>query len=182
MLKAKYFPITKIFYMENETINKKNIVERASNLIIKKKNFFLIIMLIIVIIMAGFFIFSQYKENLNKKISEKYIKANIFLASDNKEKSKSVYKEIILSKNKFYSSLALNTIIENELESNNDVIINYFNVIEDIKLEKEQKNLVKIKKALFLIKISKKLEAEKILKEIIEEESIWKEAALKILR
>ena len=51
-----------------------------------------------------------------------YITAGIYLLSKDYEKSKSIYKEIILSKNKFYSVLALNNIIENALEKDNEEI------------------------------------------------------------
>ena len=64
------------------------------------------------------FFLDYSKSNKNEKISEQYIKAGIHLTSNEKEKSKLIYKEIILSKNKFYSVLALNSIIENELEEN----------------------------------------------------------------
>ena len=54
--------------------------------------------------------------------------------------------------------------------------------IEQLKIELEQKNLIKIKKALYLIKINKNNEGEKILKEIISDNSIWKNTALEILK
>ena len=49
-------------------------------------------------------------------ISEKYIQAGLYLASKDEKKSKDLYEEVILSNNKFYSILALNTILENLLE------------------------------------------------------------------
>ena len=61
-------------------------------------------------------------------------------------------------------------------------IINYFEKIEELKIELEQKNLVKIKKVLYLIKINKNNEGEKLLKEIISDNSIWKNTALEILK
>ena len=48
------------------------------------------------------------------------------------------------------------------------------------KVEEEQKNLVKLKKALYLIKISRDKEGKKLLNEIISDNSIWKEAASEI--
>ena len=48
---------------------------------------------------------------------------------------------------------------------------------EKIKIENEQKNLIKLKKALYLIKISRDNEGKKLLDEIISDDSIWKEAA-----
>ena len=48
-----------------------------------------------------------YQERENILISEKFIQANIYLSSENKKKSLEIYEEIIKSKNKFYSILAL---------------------------------------------------------------------------
>ena len=126
--------------------------------------------------------FTQTLENKNKKISEKYIQAGIYLTSKDKINSKKLYEEIILSKNKFYSSLALNKILENELEQNNQNILDYFDIIESIKFEKEKKNLIKLKKSIFLIKISNEEEGKKILNEIISDNSIWSETATELLK
>ena len=123
------------------------------------------------------FIFNSYKENQNKKISEEYIKAGIMLTQNKKDKAKDIYKDIILTKNKFYSYLALNNIIENELIRDNNEILQLFEVLEKINNDKEQ-NLIKLKKALFLIQISKENEAMQIFDYIISSDSIWKEIAM----
>ena len=123
-------------------------------------------------------VYYNYNKNLeNKVISEKYIKAGLFLSSKKIEESKKIYQEIILSKNKFYSPLALNTIIDNNLESNSDKVLKLFQTVEGIKFNKEKKNLIKLKKALFLIKSSKQEEGNKLLSEIISDNSVWKETA-----
>ena len=76
--------------------------------------------------------------------------------------------------------LALNEIIDNDLVTNNEEVLRLFKIIESIKVEKEQKNLIKLKKALYLIKISKNEEGKKLLSEIISDNSIWKDAATEI--
>ena len=59
----------------------------------------------------------------NEFISEQYIKAGIYLASKKKKmSSKKNLEEIINSKNKFYSPLALNMILEKKLETNSKKI------------------------------------------------------------
>ena len=65
-------------------------------------------------------------------------------------------------------------------KKNTDEVLNLFKSIEDIKIDKEEKNLIKFKKALYLIKISKETEGKKLLQQIISSNSIWKEAALEI--
>ena len=122
-------------------------------------------------------VFSNYKSNENKKISEKYILAGIYLASDNKDEAKLLYKEVIVSKNKFYSQLALQNLLEHNLENNSNEIIKLFNIVENANQDKDKLDLIKLKKALYLIKISKKNEGEKLLQEIISDNSIWKNIA-----
>ena len=166
--------------MENEITNKSNLIERISNIVKKKKKLLLSILFIIIAILSAMIFLNYYQDNQNEKISEKYIKAGIYLSSKDKEKSKSIYKEIIFSKNKFYSILALNNIIENDLEENNDEVLKFFEIVEKINITPEQRNLVKLKKALYFKKISRDTEWNKLLEEIIADNSIWKETALEI--
>ena len=46
-----------------------------------------------------------------------------------KKKLKNIYEEIILSKNKFYSLLALNTILEKNLINDKKKYLDYFEII-----------------------------------------------------
>ena len=148
----------------------------------KKKKIFITLIISFIIILIGVNFSGYNKKIQNEKISEKYIKAGIYLSSKDLKKSKKIYEEIVNSKNKFYSSLALNNIIENELEEDSEKILKLFKVIENIKGTKEQKDLIKLKKALFLIKIKKENEGRKILEEIVSDNSIWKETAKDILQ
>tara|TARA_B100000686_G_scaffold308799_1_gene350189 strand:+ start:2386 stop:2895 length:510 start_codon:yes stop_codon:yes gene_type:complete len=166
--------------MENNITDKPDLVEKITNTVKKKKKLLLLIIFIIIAILLGIFFFNYYQDNKNEKISEKYIKAGIYLSSEDREKSKIIYKEIILSKNKFYSILALNNIIENDLEQNSEEILKLFNIIENAKNEKERKNLIKLKKALYLIKISRSKEGNELLQEIISQKSIWGNIALEL--
>ena len=164
--------------MENE--KEINSLEKIENFLRKNKNILLIILTLIIFILIGAGYLNYYQKSKNEKASEKFVQAGIYLSLNQQEKSKKIYKEIITSKNKFYSLLALNSIIDNDLEQNNEEVLELFNIVENTKIKKEQKNLVKLKKALYLIKISKDNEAEKLLNEIISDNSIWKETASEI--
>jgi len=164
--------------MENE--KEINSLEKIENFVRKNKNILLIILTLIIFFLIGISYFNYYQQSKNEKVSEKFVQAGIYLSLNQKEKSKKIYKEIITSKNKFYSLLALNNIIDNDLEQNNEEVLELFNIVENTKIEKEQKNLVKLKKALYLIKISKDNEGEKLLNEITSDNSIWKETASEI--
>ena len=164
--------------MENE--KKIDSLEKIENFLRENKNILLIFLTLIIFFLIAISYLNYYQNSKNEKVSEKFVQAGIYLSLNQNEKSKKIYKEIIKSKNKFYSLLALNNIIDNDLEKNNEEILELFTIVENSKIEKEQKNLVKLKKALYLIKISKDNEGEKLLNEIISDNSIWKETASEI--
>ena len=164
--------------MENE--EKINLITEVQNFLKNNKKKVITSFALLIIALISFIFFNNYQSSKNEKVSEKFIQAEIYLSSDNKEQSTQIYKEIILSKNKFYSLLALNEIIDNDIVTKNEEVLRLFKIIESIKVEKEQKNLIKLKKALYLIKISKNEEGKKLLSEIISDNSIWKDAATEI--
>ena len=166
--------------MENEIIDKKDFSEKISIFFKEKQRFILITFVTIIGIILAFLTSNYYQNMENEEISEKFIKAGIHLSSEEKNKSKNILIEIVNSENKFYSILALNTIIENDLEERSNEILKLFEIVENLKIDKEQLNLIKLKKALYLIKISKNEEGNTLLNEIISENSIWKDAALEI--
>ena len=168
--------------MENEIENKSGTIHKTTNFFIERKKIFISIFVLIIIFLIGFYFLNNYKETQNKEISEKYVKAGIYLSSNEKDQAKDIYKEIISSKNNFYSILALNNIIENDLIKNSNEILELFKFIEKIKIEKDQKNLVKLKKALYLFKISKFDEGNTLLKQIIADDSKWKNIAEELIR
>ena len=97
--------------MEQKIDNKINFIDKLISFYNnnKLKIYSIIIILLTLLILITFLKLNNKKKN--NLISEKYIKAGLYLTS-NKEKSIEIYEEIILSKNKFYSILALNTILD----------------------------------------------------------------------
>tara|TARA_Y100001935_G_C17092710_1_gene401980 strand:- start:49 stop:558 length:510 start_codon:yes stop_codon:yes gene_type:complete len=148
-------------------------VEQKINIILICSTFILIL---VVFAVAMFF-----QERKNILISEKFIKANIFLSLENKDKSKELYEEIIKSKNKFYSILALNMILEKGLENNEDKIIKYFDILQSLSIPSDQKDLLIFKKALYLIQISKTEEGKNLLRKLSNSESFLKNISNQIL-
>ena len=146
-----------------------------------KKKFFLIISIVIAITIVLFI----WKDNNNKKnilISEKYTKAQLLFSNNEKEAATKHYEEIIFSKNKFYSVLALNAILEKELIKDKKKILDFFNSIENLSHKEANIDLIHFKKALFFLKESKSDEANKLLKKLIEKESSLKIIAQEILK
>jgi len=96
----------------------------------KVKVYISIIILLITLVIVSFM--NYQSERKNKLIAERYVQAGLFLASNKKDNARDIYEEIILSKNNFYSILALNTIIEKDLISSNEKILGYFSKTEII--------------------------------------------------
>ena len=163
--------------LENNTNQKDRVIKHfATN---KKYYLFLIIGIIVTIFI--FLSLKIYNENKNNIIANKYIEASLHLNLQNKKKSRDIYEEIIFSKNKFYSILSLNKILEENLEKNKDKILSYFNILENIKLSNSQKDLIYFRKALYLIETSSKKEGYKLLEEIRDSNSSLKSIAEEIL-
>ncbi len=147
------------------------------------KNKFKFFILISLIIIAIFFL-SLFQINVKKKnslIAEKYIQAGIYLANKKNADATLIFEEIIESKNKFYSILSLNTILEKKLLTDKKKILLLFKKIEKIKTTQEQRDLIKFKKALFLINNSEFEEGKKLLQEIADSQSGLKFLAEEII-
>ena len=96
-----------------------------------KYKIFVIICVLIIIFISIFFFKINYEKN-NSLVAEKYIKAGLYLSENKRDRSINLYEEIILSKNKFYSVLALNSILEKDLISDKNKILDYFLLVEKI--------------------------------------------------
>ena len=153
--------------MENNIESKIDINNRLSNFYkLNKVKIFTIIIISFVVVISIFLLKHNNKKN-NILIAEKYIEAGLQLSKNNKENARNLYEEIILSKNKFYSILSLNTIIENDLIKDNEKVLNYFELLKNLNFSKNKQDFLILKQALYLIKSSKKKEGEQLLKDLI---------------
>jgi hypothetical protein len=153
--------------MENNIESKIDINNRLSNFYkLNKVKIFTIIIISFVVVITIFLLKHNNKKN-NILIAEKYVEAGLQLSKNNKENARNLYEEIILSKNKFYSILSLNTIIENDLIKDNERVLNYFELLKNLNFSKNKQDFLILKQALYLIKSSKKKEGEQLLKDLI---------------
>ena len=143
------------------------------------------IILFISIIVIGIFLIvlkNIFNEKKNSEISEQFLKAGILLSSNQKNESKKILEKIVLSKNTFYSKLALNILIEKNLIRDEEKVLNLFEIVEKVEKNKDQKDLIIFKKALFLIKNGNKSEGNKILNYLISSNSSIKSLAQDIIK
>lgn len=160
--------------------------------IIKKKGFkdyfntykkTIIILSFILVLIGGIFLwFENTQKNKRLKVSENFIEAKILLAQEENLKSLDYLKSIILQKDKVYSPLSLFLIIDNNLEKNKEVIIQYFDELLSINaLEDEDINLLRLKKAIYISNSAKEQNMLDLLNPIINSNSVWKFQSLKFL-
>ena len=163
--------------INKETDLKEKIIFLFKN---NKKKIYLLLSFFSILIIAVFFI-NNLKEKKDRLVSERYIEASIKLSQEKIEDAKILFEEVVNSKNKFYSILALNVIIEKNLLSDKKEILNYFRILEEMNLSKEQKDLVLFKKALYLNKITKNQEGNKYFKYLIDSDSAFKDLSKEII-
>ena len=168
--------------MEDNLDNKIEFKDRVISFYKENKFKIFTSIIFLIIIIASFISYKIYADKKNDLISEKYIEAGLYLSSNDKLNAKKIYKEIILSENKFYGALALNSILEKNLEKDKEKIISYFKIIEGLNYSKEQRDLISFKKALYLMKQLDTDEAKEILQNLIDSESTLKNLAEEILQ
>ena len=72
-------------------------------------------------------------------------------------------------------------ILEKKLETNSKKILDYFEIVEKLQNKKEQKDLIILKKSLYLIKISQIEKGNELLQKIIDSNSTLKSIAEELL-
>ena len=129
-----------------------------------------------------FFFYGDFKEKNKIKLANRYNLVTINFISDNTSKVKEELIEIIYKKDRTYSPLALYFLIDNKIINENSLINELFDVIiNETNLEKEIKNLVIYKKALFNSNFETENNLIKILNPVINSDSIWKSHALYLM-
>ena len=122
---------------------------------------------------------NQKKKNILQ--AENYIKAGIYLSNGKKKEAVEIFEEIIKSKNKFYSILALNSILEKNLVEEKEKIFNYFKTLETINFSEDTLDVINFKKALFYLKNSNSEQGYNLLKKLIDKNSNQKSLAQEII-
>ena len=146
----------------------------------KKKIIFLISFFILLLI--GYIGFKEFQKKQKLEISNMYNKAIIQYSKDSKIQTMDVLVKIINKKDPTYSPLSLYFIIENKIILEKKKINELFDIlIKKTQLDKEIKNLIVYKKALFNSDEINENELLDILNPIINSESVWKSHSLYLI-
>ena len=165
-----------------EIINTNTRNEKIKNFFIINKKKIIAFTSFFILMAIFYFLFLEIKERNKIKLAEKYNKIKIEYNKNNKENTKNKLIEIVYENDTTYSPLALYFMIDNEILTENEETNKLFDqVINKTKLDKEIKNLIIYKKALFNSDFTSENELLSILNPIINSESIWKSHALYLI-
>ena len=163
-------------------INSNTRNEKVRNFFINNKNKIISTIVVLIIVLVGAYSFDSYKTNKKKEISNKFNSTTLAYSENIKDPTAQKLVEIINEQDPTYSPLSLYFIIDNKLISNRSEINSHFDVlIEKTSLDKEIKNLVIYKKALFNADFVQENELLNILNPLINSKSVWKSHALYLM-
>ncbi len=160
-------------------INEKNRNERIKSFFVKNIKLLISILVILILVIITFYSYRIYKDSQRNQISDKYNSAIIEYNNGNQNNITTSMKEIIRFKDSTYSPLALYFMIDNDLIKSLNEGNKLFDVlIDQTSLEIEIKNLIVYKKALFNADTANENDLLKILKPLLNSDSVWKSHAL----
>ena len=152
------------------------------NYILSNKKKLLLLAGVIFLSLIYFWWTDNTKKKDRYKNSEDFISAKIFLSKNENEKSLEILKNIISTNDEVYSPLSLFLIIDRNLDDNRENVLKYFDQIISINsLEKEDLNLLKLKKAIYISESVDENDLLELLNPILNSNSVWKYKSLKLL-
>ena len=164
--------------MSEKTLNN-NLQNKIKNFLKKNLKNLIISSFFLIFIIISYLFYNDIQKKNVIKLSEQYTQATIQFKQKKIEAAKQSLEKIIDKSHKFYSPLALYFIINNNLETDSLKIIDYFDKILKINsIDKENLNLIKIKKAIFLFSIGNEELVIKTLNPIINSNSFWRKIAI----
>ena len=167
---------------EISIINTNSRNERIKNFFINNKKKIIISISAFLIILISFFIYSSIKKKNKLVLADKYNLVTSELTQINQLEIQDQLLDIINGEDETYSVLALYFLIDNKIIEDEGKINTLFDkVINEIKLEKEIKNLIIYKKALFNSETENENILLGILSPVINSDSIWKSHALYLM-
>ena len=167
---------------EIEIINTATRKEKIKNFIINNKKSIITVIIILILILFSFFFYKDYQKRNSEDLADKYNIAIIQYESGDKSKILDIMKNVIEQKDKTYSPLAFYYLLDNDLITSKEEINKYFDIlINETKIDNENKNLITFKKGLFNAEFANENELLSILNPVIKSESIWKPHALYLM-
>ena len=164
-----------------EIINQNTRVEKIKNFFSNNYKKLIGLLISILLLLFSYFGYQEYKKRVKLEIAEIYnqitLKEITIKNTDDIEQLVKIIKE----KDPIYSALSLYFIIENDLLNDRKEINNFFDLVIKSQEEKEIKNLIIYKKAMYNADVATENELLEILNPILKSESVWKSHALLLM-
>ena len=168
---------------EISIIDTKTRNEKIKSFFIENRTRVLLSIVFIILLVISFYSYQIYIDGQKEKISNQYNDTIInYQKKTDKSKTIESLKQVINKHDRTYSPLALYFLIDNKLIEDKDEINELFEaIINKTSLDKEIKNLVIYKKALFNADNILEGDLLKMLNPLINSESVWNSHALYLI-
>ena len=164
-----------------EIIDQNTRIEKIKNFFLNNYKKLIGSLVSILLVLFSYFGYQEYKKRAKLEIAEIYNQITLKeITIKNTDDIEQLVK-IIKKKDPNYSALSLYFIIENDLINDQKEINNFFDLVIKSQEEKEIKNLIIYKKAMYNADIATENELLEILNPILKSESIWKSHALLLM-
>ena len=164
-----------------EIINQNTRIEKIKNFFSNNYKKLIGLLISILLLLFSYFGYQEYKKRVKLEIAEIYnqitLKEITIKNTDDIEQLVKIIKE----KDPIYSALSLYFIIENDLLNDRKEINNFFDLVIKSQEEKEIKNLIIYKKAMYNADVATENELLEILNPILKSESVWKSHSLLLM-
>ena len=164
-----------------EIINQNTRIEKIKNFF--SNNFKKLIgsLVSILLLLFSYFGYQEYEKREKLEIAETYNQITLKEITIQNSNDVEQLVKIIKKKDPIYSALSLYFIIENNLVDDQKEINNFFDMVIKSQKEKEIKNLIIYKKAMYNAEIISENELLDVLNPILKSESVWKSHALLLM-
>ena len=164
-----------------EIINQNTRIEKIKNFFSNNYKNLIGALALILLLLFSYFGYQEYKKRTKLKIAEIYNQITLKQITNENTNDIEQLVKIIKEEDPIYSALSLYFIIENDLVNEQKKINNFFDLVIKSQDDKEIKNLIIYKKAMYNADTVSENELLDILNPIIKSESLWKSHALLLM-
>ena len=164
-----------------EIINQNTRIEKIKTFLSDNFKKLIVLLILILLLLFSYFGFQEYQDRVKIGIVETYNELTLKEITTENIGDIEQLVEIIRSKDSVYSALSLYFIIENNLVNDKKEINSFFDLVIKSQKEKEIKNLIIFKKAMYNADSISENELLEILNPLLKSESVWKSHALLLM-
>ena len=164
-----------------EIINQNTRIEKIKNFFSNNFKKLISSLVLILLLLFSYFGYQEHKKKAKLDIAETYNQITLKEITNENTNDIDQLIKIIEEKDPIYSTLSLYFIIENKLVNDQKKINDFFDLVIKSQEEKEIKNLIIYKKAMYNADTISENELLEILNPILKSKSVWKSHALLLM-